>query len=172
MIDAKHDADSEIRSLDELEAIFHAGGKPRGQWKIGVEYEKPVVDRRSGQTVPYDGDPGIEAVLKAMLEAPEWRGVYENDKLIALQDGAASITLEPGGQLEMSGRLCDSLHCAADELDDHVKQLLAVGEKLGVFFLALGIVPKTPISRCPWMPRPATNSCVGSCKPTGPWGIA
>ncbi len=155
MIDAGEGAetDREIASVDELEATFHAGGKPRSEWKVGIEYEKPVVDKRSGQTIAYDGDPGIRTVLQAMLEAQNWHGVYENENLIALEDGSASITLEPGGQLEMSGRLCDSLHCAADELRDHVRELLAVGDELGVLFLGLGIVPKTPISRCPWMPK-------------------
>lgn len=143
-----------IRNRDELEAYFHEGSKDRSQWKIGVEYEKPVVDLRDGNSVAYEGDRGIGALLNTMREASNrWRGVYDGDDLIALEDGQASITLEPGGQLEMSGRLCDSLHCAQQELDEHVEEILNAGEELELGFLGLGAAPKTPLAQMPWMPK-------------------
>lgn len=143
-----------VRSVDDLEAYFHAGAKPRDAWRVGVEYEKPVVDAETGESVPYEGPRGIQRLLTEMLErSSHWEPVYEGDSIIALKDGLASITLEPGGQFEMSGQQCESLHCADDELQRHVDEILAVGESVGLRFLGLGIVPKTPHSRTPWMPK-------------------
>lgn len=143
-----------VRNIDDLEATFHAGAKPRDTWRIGVEYEKPVVDARTGEAVPYEGDRGIGRILAELTgRFPQWKPVREGTNVIALEDGRASITLEPGGQLEMSGEQCGSLHCAKDELDRHVREILEVGEALGIRFLGLGIVPKTPLERIPWMPK-------------------
>ncbi len=143
-----------IRSRSQLEQYFHAGGKQRDDWRIGVEYEKPVVDAATGESVSYDGDRGIGRLLEAMLKRScRWEGVYEVGNLIALRDGKSSITLEPGGQLEMSGQQCDSLHCVDEELGRHVEEILAVGADLGLTFLALGAVPKTGLERIPWMPK-------------------
>jgi glutamate--cysteine ligase len=150
------DADNSpiISGIDELEATFHAGAKPRDAWKIGVEYEKPVVDARSGEAVPYDGERGIGRLLAMLRERfVSWHEVEEAGNIIALEDGQSSITLEPGGQLEMSGQQCDSLHCANDELRRHVREILEVGDALGIRFLGLGIVPRTPLDRIPWMPK-------------------
>jgi glutamate--cysteine ligase len=143
-----------IERLEQLEAYFHGGAKPASAWKIGVEYEKPVVDADTGHAVAYEGPRGIGALLHRMLEETDhWEGVYEDDALIALKDGKASITLEPGGQLEMSGQQCDSLHCANEELQQHIREILAAGNALGLRFLGLGAVPWTPLSQVPWMPK-------------------
>jgi len=142
----------EIRSLTDLEHYFHAGGKERSEAKIGVEYEKPVVTK-TGEAVPYEGPNGIGALLSSLRERYPWEPVFEDGKLIALRDDSASITLEPGGQFEMSGRQCDSLHCAYEELQTHVEQIVTAGEPLGLKFLGLGITPATPIARMPWMPK-------------------
>jgi glutamate--cysteine ligase len=143
----------EIRSTDDLEHYFHAGSKERREWRIGVEYEKPVVFTDTADAVPYEGPRGIGALLRGLEERYDWEPVHEDGNLIALRDDKASITLEPGGQLEMSGQQCDSLHCAADELHGHVEEILSVGDSLGLKFLGLGITPKTPIARMPWMPK-------------------
>ncbi len=144
----------QIQSVEDLEAWFHDGARSREAWKIGVEYEKPVVDASTGDAVPYEGPSGIGRLLQEILDRSEsWRGVLEDGNLIALEDGRASITLEPGGQLEMSGEQCDSLHCADRELQRHVHEILTAGEAIGVSFLNLGITPKTPIGSLPWMPK-------------------
>ncbi|MFQ5351989.1 MAG: glutamate--cysteine ligase, partial [Candidatus Binatia bacterium] len=142
-----------IASIDELEAYFHGGCKPRKDWKVGVEYEKPVVYSSTGEAVEYDGTRGIGSLLARMLELYSWSPVYENGKLIALRDGTASITLEPGGQFELSGEVCDSLHCADDELKRHVAEITRLGQEMGLSFLALGATPKTSLERMPWMPK-------------------
>jgi len=143
-----------VRSVDDLEATFHAGAKALDQWRIGVEYEKPVVDAASGDSVAYEGPRGIGSLLAGLRDRfPQWSAVMEGPNIVALEDGLSSITLEPGGQLEMSGQQCDSLHCAHEELQRHVGEIVEVGEALGLHFLGLGIVPKTPIERVPWMPK-------------------
>ncbi|MFN2377429.1 MAG: glutamate--cysteine ligase [Candidatus Binatia bacterium] len=143
-----------ITGIDELEATFHRGAKPREEWKIGVEYEKPVVDAKSGEAVAYEVDHGIGSLLRGLHERyPRWNPVLEGENIVALEDGLASITLEPGGQFEMSGQQCDSLHCANEELQRHVREIVSVGDELGLRFLGLGIVPKTPLDRIPWMPK-------------------
>jgi len=143
-----------ITDVSELEATFHAGSKPREAWRVGVEYEKPVVDAVTGEAVPYEGDRGIGRVLANLHQRfPRWNPVHEDENVIALGDGLSSITLEPGGQLEMSGQQCDSLHCADEELRRHVREILEVGDLLGIRFLGLGIVPKSPLERIGWMPK-------------------
>ena len=143
-----------VESVDQLEGTFADGCKPPADWTIGVEYEKPVVDRDSGESVPYEGDRGIGRLLRCMAENdPRWKPVYEADSVIALRDGRASITLEPGGQLEMSGEQCASLFCADEELRGHVAEIVAAGAEIGQRFLALGAVPKTPLAAAPWMPK-------------------
>ncbi len=141
-------------SRDQLEEFFEKGSTPPSDWHVGVEYEKPVVDTRTGESVSYEGRRGIGSILQEMLErSPHWEGVYEGESLIALRDGKSSITLEPGGQLEMSGQQCDCLHCARDELSRHVEEIVAVGDDLELSFLGLGAAPKTPLTRAPWMPK-------------------
>jgi glutamate--cysteine ligase len=160
----------EISSIDQLEATFHSGAKPRSDWKIGVEYEKPVVRRDTGEAVPYEGPGGIGALLTGLKEGGDWEGVYEEGNLIALGNGRASVTLEPGGQLELSGETCDSLHCAQEELERHVDEILSVGEDLGLAFLGLGITPKTPLEALPWMPKERYRIMRGVMQRTGKLG--
>jgi glutamate--cysteine ligase len=143
-----------ITSIDQLEETFHHGAKPRDVWKIGVEYEKPVVDSATGESLPYEGERGIGRLLALLQERySQWQPVYEGPNIIALEDGRASITLEPGGQLEMSGQQCDSLHCANEELERHVREILSVAGEVGCRFLGLGISPKTTLDRIGWMPK-------------------
>jgi glutamate--cysteine ligase len=143
----------EIRCLDDLEAYFHGGAKPRSAWRVGVEYETPAVNAETGEALPYDGPLAcIRAVLEAMAE-DEWSPILEDGRVIALRKGDASITLEPGGQVEMSGKQCETLHEAHEEFVDHCARLRSVSERLGVAFLGLGATPLTPLETAPWMPK-------------------
>lgn len=143
----------EIRSLDDLEAYFHTGSKPRNAWRVGVEYETPAVDAGTGDALPYEGTGAcIRAVLEEMA-VDGWSPIHETDRVIALRKGDASITLEPGGQVEMSGRQCESMHDAHDEFVDHCARLASVAKRLSVAFLGLGATPLTPLQKLPWMPK-------------------
>jgi glutamate--cysteine ligase len=160
----------EVRSVSELEQYFETGKKPRSAWRVGIEYEKPIVAQSSAEAVPYDGPTGVGRILEALRERTGWNGVYEGKALIALSNGSASITLEPGGQIEMSGAPFESLHGAADELRAHIADLLDVGDRLGVRFLGLGITPKTPLSDMPWMPKERYRIMRGIMERTGRLG--
>jgi glutamate--cysteine ligase len=146
-------ASSELVSEGDLEEYFDDGCKQRSAWKIGVEYEMPVVSAQTGDAVHYDGAAGIGAILERMRTRPQREGVYEDGNLIAVRAGRASITLEPGGQLEMSGEQFDSLHGADAELSAHIAEIVTIGRELGLFFLGLGIAPTTALADMPWMPK-------------------
>jgi glutamate--cysteine ligase len=150
---ANDGSSQELRSADDLESYFDQGCKEPEFWKIGVEYETPVVRYEDAEAPSYEGASGIGRILEQLREDSGWEGIYEGDNLIALSDTKASITLEPGGQVEMSGEQCDSLHCADEELQLHTERILRAGSELGLAFLGLGITPQTPVQNAPWMPK-------------------
>ncbi len=100
-----------IESVDQLVEQFHLAGKPRDHWRIGTEYEKVAVERATGKAAPFSGPRGIEVVLRALAERYGWEPKEEEGRTVALARGGASITLEPGGQLELSGEQCPTIHC-------------------------------------------------------------
>lgn len=146
-------ADAPIKGIDQLVEYFEAGCTPREQWKVGVEYEQPVVHTASGQAVAYEGPSGIGELLAFFAREFGWTPIEEGGQVIALHDDRASITLEPGGQFELSGATLSSLHQAENELSRHLEQVSRAGRELGLSFLGLGISPKTPLSQMPWMPK-------------------
>jgi glutamate--cysteine ligase len=142
-----------IASVDQLVEQLHQAGKPRERWRIGTEYEKVAVDRATGRAAPYSGKRGIEAVLRGLAERFGWDPKEEDGHVIALARGGASITLEPGGQLELSGEQCPSIHCTNDELVTHVREVVSVGSDLGIAFLGLGIQPVSRLDEIEWVPK-------------------
>jgi glutamate--cysteine ligase len=101
-----------------------------------VEYETPAVNAATGEALPYEGlRPSIRDILEDMAADTRWAPVYEDDRVIALRDESASITLEPGGQVELSGKQCESMHDAHDEFVEHVERLVSLSTRLGVAFL-------------------------------------
>jgi glutamate--cysteine ligase len=128
-----------LEHYDQLVSSFEAACKPRAQWRLGTEYEKVAVWAANGEAVPFTG--GIEEVLRRLGDRYGWPDVIENGRVVALQGDDASITLEPGGQLELSGAPCDSIHGTAREFSEHIRQIVAVGSDLGIAFLGLGMQP-------------------------------
>ena len=110
-----------IDSIDQLVEQFHKAGKPRERWRIGTEYEKVAVERATGRAAPFSGRRGIEAVLRALAERFGWEPKEEDGHVVALARGGASVTLEPGAQLELSGEQCPTIHCTEKELATHVR---------------------------------------------------
>lgn len=140
-----------IESYDQLVAYFEQACKPRVEWRIGTEYEKVAVRAADGTAAPFTG--GIEEVLRRLADRFDWEPVIENGRLIALAGARASITLEPGGQLELSGEVCDNVHCANAEFAEHVKQIVSVGEELGIVFLGLGMQPISRLEEIEQVPK-------------------
>jgi glutamate--cysteine ligase len=139
---------------DRRQLIEHleSGSKPVEDWRIGTEHEKFAFRWNGGEPLPYEGPDGIGEVLKGFLEFG-WVPVYENGTLIALQQGMASITLEPGGQVELSGAPLPSIHKTCSEVNSHLKQARAIGERLGFGMMGLGFNPKWRREDIPWMPK-------------------
>ncbi len=136
----------------QLVAWLESGAKPKPRWRVGTEWEVFLFDRETLAPLPYDGERGIAGILHE-LQAFRWKPLEEKGKLIALQRGEASISLEPAGQFELSGAPMANLHQTAEELGYHIDQLGSVGRVLGFGALGIGFQPKWKRGEMPWMPK-------------------
>ncbi|MFN7709346.1 MAG: glutamate--cysteine ligase [Holosporales bacterium] len=134
----------------DLVTDLASGIKPREAWRIGVEHEALLFDRQTGLRLDYER--GIKPLLQA-LQLKGWAPVEEQGYLIALQKGSANITLEPGGQIELSGAPLPTLHDVRDELLAYFNDLLPAVDALGAALIPLGLDPMTPYEERPWMPK-------------------
>jgi glutamate--cysteine ligase len=141
-----------VTHRDELIAVFAAGEKPRAEWRIGTEHEKFVFRRADHRAPAYDEPGGIHDLLLGMTRFG-WQPVEENGKVIALSGDDGTVSLEPAGQLELSGAPLADLHATAAEAARHVEQVKAVGEGLGLGYLALGLWPDKTRAELPIMPK-------------------
>ncbi|MET0501464.1 MAG: glutamate--cysteine ligase [Candidatus Binatia bacterium] len=144
---------SVIEKKDELEAYFHEAGKTREHWRVGTEYEKVGIDKSTGRAIPYSGRRGVEFILQQLIERFGWEPEEQDGHIIALSRGNAQITLEPGGQIELSGEPCDSIHCTYAEFTQHIRELLEVAEPLDIVFLGLGMQPVSRLDEIEWVPK-------------------
>ena len=143
----------EVRSKQELLDYFASGSKPREQWRVGTEYEKVAVDARSGRALPFSGARGVEAILRQLSERYGYEPEDEKGRIIALKLPASSITLEPGGQIELSGEQCKDIHCAHREFSRHVTELLEVARDMDVAILGLGMQPASKLNQIELLPK-------------------
>jgi glutamate--cysteine ligase len=153
---ARDVVDSEVvESRDALVAWFEAGCKPSGPFRVGTEHEKVPFYRADHSPVPYGGERGIRALLEGMCARLGWERIEDGENLIGLYDakGEGAISLEPGGQFELSGAPLPDAHATADELDRHLTACRVVAEPLGVGFLTLGMSPKWSLAETPVMPK-------------------
>lgn len=141
-----------VTSKTQLVDYVAAGCKPVDAWRIGTEHEKFAFRCDDLRPLPYDGPRGIQAVLQG-LEAFGWTPVEEAGHVIALIKDGASVTLEPGGQLELSGAPVDTVHQTCREVNEHLNQVKEIGARLDVGFMGLGFNPKWPRDDIPWMPK-------------------
>jgi len=144
-----------IASRDELVAWIAAGAKPPSQFKIGTEHEKLPFTFAGHAPVPYEGRRGIRAILEGMRHLLGWEPIMEGETIIGLADvtGGGAITLEPGGQFELSGAQLDTVHETCGEVHAHLAQLREVATPLGVGFLGIGMSPKWTRAETPVMPK-------------------
>ena len=141
-----------ITDAAQLPAYIERGAKPIDAWRIGTEHEKFGFQLDSLRTMPYDGPGGIRAMLEG-LQRFGWQPVFEGDNVIALQQDGASVTLEPGGQFELSGAPLRNLHETCGEVNTHLAQVRQVAGEIGAGFLGLGFQPKWPLADLPVMPK-------------------
>jgi len=141
-----------IDSRDQLVSLFEEGEKPADRWKIGTEHEKFVYRLADHRAPSYEEPGGIRDLLEG-LRTYGWEPVEEGGKVIALSGADGTISLEPAGQLELSGAPLDNLHQTCAETERHLKQVKAVGDKLGLGFLGLGMWPDKTREELPVMPK-------------------
>jgi glutamate--cysteine ligase len=144
-----------VESRDELVAWFAEGAKPREQFRIGTEHEKFAFTRDGHRPVPYDGQHGIQALLNGMQHLLGWEPIMEGDNIIGLFDvtGGGAISLEPGGQFELSGAPVENVHQTHSELMAHLAQVREVAAPLGIGFLGIGMTPDWTRADMPQMPK-------------------
>jgi glutamate--cysteine ligase len=142
-------------SRDDLLAPFHGALTPPDLWLVGTEAEKFGLLADSHAPLPYEGERSVTAVLEALENLYGWfpEHEYEGGALIALRRGEASITLEPGGQLELSGSPFASIHHTQLEWSTHLMELHDIGERLGIVWLGLGFHPFARQADLPWVPK-------------------
>ncbi len=149
------DSSEIITGREPLIAWLEAGCKPRQAWRIGTEHEKFPFLTDTLAPVPYEGPHSIRALLEGLRERYGWQPIMEGEALIGLKDekGGSSITLEPGGQFELSGAALENLHQTCEEVHDHLAQVRAVGDRLGIGFLGIGFSPLWSLDETPVMPK-------------------
>ncbi|HEX4160196.1 MAG TPA: glutamate--cysteine ligase [Rhizomicrobium sp.] len=141
-----------IQSRDELVRYLESGGKPRSQWRIGTEHEKFVYDLATHKPLTYAGRPGIRVLLEGMRRFG-WEPVMEGDNIIGLTQNEAGISLEPGGQFELSGAPLRSLHQTCAEVNTHQQQIREVAGEIGAGVLGLGFAPSWRLDDVDQMPK-------------------
>jgi glutamate--cysteine ligase len=142
-----------IESFDQLAAYMEAGCKPKASWKIGAEHEKFGWLTDTRQPLPYAGPRSISALFDGLAGRFGWQPVREGANVIGLTRGGANISLEPGGQFELSGApLASTLEVAA-ELQTHLDEVRSIAEPMGVRFMGIGAPPEWSHDQMPVMPK-------------------
>jgi glutamate--cysteine ligase len=144
-----------VESRDALAAWFEAGCKPDGPFLVGTEHEKIQFYRAGHAPAPYEGERGVRALLEGMNARLGWERIEDGGHLIGLYDdkGGGAISLEPGGQFELSGAPLETAHESADELARHLETWRSVAKPLGLAALSLGMSPKWTLAETPTMPK-------------------
>jgi glutamate--cysteine ligase len=142
-----------IESIDQLVGFMRAGEKPPEFWRIGTEHEKIGLYGGTWRPVPYEGPRGIGALLAKIARTEGWEPIEEDGQPIALARGNASITLEPGGQFELSGAPLRTIHETCDEFHDHLALMKRANEGFDIAWLGLGINPLYGVVDVPVMPK-------------------
>jgi glutamate--cysteine ligase len=140
----------QISSRQQLTDFLVRGARPREDWGVGLETEKLVIDRQTGEAAGYEQ---IRQLLAQLEGVGGWEGSYEGEYLLGLQGKRSSVTLEPGGQLELSGRFCCDIHCSWRDLGRYRHQVMEAGKEIGLAFLGLGAQPFTPLDEIEWAPK-------------------
>lgn len=142
-----------IENTGQLAEYLASGCKPAEDWRIGTEHEKFGYCKDSLLPLPYEGPRSIKAMLEGLREAFGWTPVLEAGNIIGLEKDGANVSLEPGGQLELSGAPLETIHQTCDEVNEHLREVKHVADKIGARFIGLGAAPIWTHEQMPVMPK-------------------
>ncbi len=142
-----------IERPDQLAEYLASGCKPIEEWRIGTEHEKFGYCKDTLKPLPYDGPRSIKAMLEGLRDMFGWSPIHEGTHIIGLELKGANISLEPGGQLELSGAPLATIHQTCDEVNEHLREVKAVADQIGARFIGLGTAPIWTQDEMPMMPK-------------------
>ena len=142
-----------IERHEQLAEYLAAGCKPKTDWRIGTEHEKFGYCHAERKPLPYEGACSIRAMLEGLRDRFNWSPVEEAGKIIGLTKDGANVSLEPGGQLELSGAPLETIHQTCDEVNVHLTEVQAIADEIGAGFIGLGASPDWRHEDMPMMPK-------------------
>jgi glutamate--cysteine ligase len=142
-----------IESRDQLAEYLASGCKPAADWRIGTEHEKFGWVKADMSPLPYEGACSITAMLSGLRDRFGWSPVEEGGKLIGLERNGANVSLEPGGQLELSGAPLETIHQTCDEANEHLREVREIADEIGAGFMGLGAAPIWSEADMPVLPK-------------------
>ncbi|CCM74549.1 glutamate--cysteine ligase [Rhizobium mesoamericanum] len=144
-----------LSSVQELTDYLAVGSKPKERFRIGTEHEKFAFFRADNSPVPYFGEASISALLKGLQQKSGWDAIMDGDNMIGLGEpnGMGAISIEPGGQFELSGAPLETIHETCKESNAHLATLREIAEPMGIRFLGIGGSPKWTLTETPVMPK-------------------
>ncbi|MER0238571.1 glutamate--cysteine ligase [Fulvimarina sp. MAC8] len=144
-----------IGSIDDLTAYLKGGEKPASDFRIGTEHEKFAFYLDDLSPVPYEGDRGIAKILEGLQALSGWEPILDDGRIIGLfnDDEGGAISLEPGGQFELSGAPLQTIHETCRESNRHLAEVRSIAKELGIGFLGIGSSPTWTLDETPIMPK-------------------
>ena len=142
-----------IEDFAQLAALLESGNKPKADWRIGTEHEKFGWLTDSRQPLPYGGDRSISALFAGLEAQFGWTPLSEGGNIIGMTRNGANISLEPGGQFELSGAALSDMHQVAAELQTHLDEVHSLAEPLSIKFMGIGAAPEWSAAQMPVMPK-------------------
>ncbi|MDA5093313.1 glutamate--cysteine ligase [Aliiroseovarius sp. KMU-50] len=142
-----------ITDHKQLSQFLEDGCKPRETWKIGTEHEKFGYCQDTFKPLSYEGDRSVLHMLEGLRDRFGWTEVREAGNLIGLERNGANISLEPGGQFELSGAPLDNIHQTCDEVNEHLREVHEIADLIGARFIGLGAAPEWTHEQMPVMPK-------------------
>ena len=142
-----------IENPEQMVEYLASGYKPKSDWRIGTEHEKFGYCKDTLKPLPYSGERSILTLLEGLRDEYGWAPILEAGNLIGLSKSGANVSLEPGGQLELSGAPLETIHETCDEVNTHLREVRSVADRVGVGFIGLGAAPTWHHEDMPVMPK-------------------
>ena len=147
------DKNEDFLNQNQLRHYFEQGCKPSSDWGIGSEYENFIIDLDSKKPLSYSGPKSISKVFDFLINKFDWVPVLEKSNIVGLEKGKANISLEPGGQFELSGAIKRTVHEVEQEMTSFIQNMKVVCEELGLGLFSMGVAPYWKRDEMPIMPK-------------------